>query len=258
MKLIKILAAALSTSLLMGAAHTWYQVDGYWHYTGAAPASTARVNGFTYSFDDEGRMQTGWVEGRFFDKEGRLITSSWFEDSGDWYYADAGGNILKGGRSKVEGEWYNFDDEGAALQGWDKNHSSYYDWAAPISAWLNIDDEWYYFDKEGRTIKGRTAKIGKDHYYFDDEGRMQTGFIETEEGLRYFYEDGRQARAATINTDEGRFYFKANGTPAYGTINGRTYYAGRLLCAPQGDKYGVVSNGEVLPYDAAAPGMKSI
>lgn len=92
------------------------------------------MNGTKYYFR-LGYMETGWVKD---------------EDTGDWYYFDKDGNMVKGWFKDGGNEWYYADEDGKVLTG--SNNGGEYDLSYPwdygklYTDWVKVNDDWYYFD----------------------------------------------------------------------------------------------------------------
>ena len=86
----------------------WYNDNGTWYY-----------------LNDEGIMQTGWVQ----DKDGRWyylnndgsMKTGWFQDQDKWYYLQETSDGYKGamysnGTFTIDGKSYSFDEKGAWIE----------------------------------------------------------------------------------------------------------------------------------------------
>lgn len=119
------------------------------------PHGWANVNGTKYYFR-LGYKETGWVKD---------------EDTGDWYYFDKDGNMVKGWFKDGGEEWYYADEDGKVLTG--SNNGGEYDLSYPwdygklYTDWVKVDDDWYYFDGYGSIAKNTTI----DGRYIGLDGR---------------------------------------------------------------------------------------
>ena len=119
------------------------------------PHGWANVNGTKYYFR-LGYKETGWVKD---------------EDTGDWYYFDKDGNMVKGWFKDGGEEWYYADADGKVLTG--SNNGGEYDLSYPwdygklYTDWVKVDDDWYYFDGYGSIAKNTTI----DGRYIGLDGR---------------------------------------------------------------------------------------
>lgn len=119
------------------------------------PHGWANVNGTKYYFR-LGYRKTGWVKD---------------EDTGDWYYFDKDGNMVKGWFKDGGEEWYYADEDGKVLTG--SNNGGGNDWYYSYADgklykdWVKVDDDWYYFDGDGSIAKNTTI----DGRYIGLDGR---------------------------------------------------------------------------------------
>ena len=126
------------------------------------PHGWANVNGTKYYFR-LGYKETGWVKD---------------EDTGDWYYFDKDGNMVKGWFKDGGEEWYYADEDGKLVRGWFKdggNDGRYSgDDGKLHSDWVKVNDDWYYFDRNGSIAKNTII----DGRYIGLDGRWD-GYGET-------------------------------------------------------------------------------
>ena len=126
------------------------------------PHGWANVNGTKYYFR-LGYKETGWVKD---------------EDTGDWYYFDKDGNMVKGWFKDGGEEWYYADEDGKVLTG--SNNGGEYDLSYPwdygklYTDWVKVDDDWYYIDRNGLIAKNTII----DGRYIGLDGRWD-GYGET-------------------------------------------------------------------------------
>lgn len=119
------------------------------------PHGWANVNGTKYYFR-LGYRETGWVKD---------------EDTGDWYYFDKDGNMVKGWFKDGGSEWYYADEDGKVLTG--SNNGGEYDLSYPwdygklYTDWVKVNDDWYYIDRNSSIAKNTTI----DGRYIGLDGR---------------------------------------------------------------------------------------
>ena len=155
--------------------------DEEWYYFGSsgkvAKEGWKKIDGKSYLFDDEGIMQTGWVE------------------DGMYYLGDDG--VMKTG-------WKYLAEPTDEDEAWKREY------AGPVNP---EGKYWFYFGGNGKkycpatgtddNALYRIVKISGDYYCFDEHGRMMTGWVyvdgEQEDadsssirGWRYFAESGIQ------------------------------------------------------------------
>lgn len=204
----------------------------YWYYFGNSGKCVtdgwAKINGKYYYFNEDGEMQTGWVDS-------------------DEYYMGSDGAMKVGWAYCEDPTDDDDDDDGPEVDSPDDDE----------------DTHWYYFESDGKKYEpGSTAngygmkKIDGYYYCFNEDGEMQTGWVFLDdagnsfEGYRYCGEDGRvQTKWAYLTppdgddddlgldygTEEQWYYFSSKGVPEVGPdtdnastsdfekINGITY-----------------------------------
>ena len=106
------LATMLAFSIPVSASATWQQdSSGTWSWTENGERATGwkTINEKQYFFDDNGNMQTGWIEGlhasgiptlpgigiwQYADDSGSLVTDKWIQSGEKWYYIAYNGYML--------------------------------------------------------------------------------------------------------------------------------------------------------------------
>ena len=180
-----------------GAKRGWVKIDNKWHYFNdddedpyMLRTTVKTIGEYTYIFDENGVMQTGWTKpygaynpgsyspAYYCDADGHMQTG-WLKLDGKWYYLDP--VRAEGFRTfydEVSGEEtdYFFDENGVMQTGW----VMYTDSMVPYGR------IWYYFGSNGVAADGWT-KIGNKWYYFED-GCVVTG-SQTIEGKTYYFGD---------------------------------------------------------------------
>lgn len=229
------------------------------------------INGNRYSFDEEGRMRTGW----------------YFDDDDNIYYL--------GG-----------EDEGYIKTGW---RCLYYDEdeepeegdISPSFSQAGDDVKWFYFRTNGKAVKGdsgsyKSENINGSRYYFDEHGVMMSGWTAVEDqkedgdstGIsRFVYlgdeNDGAMVKSqwleldehpgdsddsdvienvdddeAPVDGDEEWYYFESDGTPAYlntksdsmsdatTKVDGSSYFFNQYGCMQTGMIRIVMADGQEM------------
>ncbi|WP_173060356.1 bifunctional 2',3'-cyclic-nucleotide 2'-phosphodiesterase/3'-nucleotidase [Neobacillus endophyticus] len=130
------------------------------------------IDGLWYHFDEEGIMQTGWlqIDGKKYllDEDGVMLTG-WHKEAGKWYYFDKVNGNMKIGWAQVNGKWYYFGKTGVMQTGWVKLGNKWYFLAKSGEmqiGWLIVNKKWYYLYTDGHMavstiVKGK-YKIGND------------------------------------------------------------------------------------------------
>ena len=132
--------------------------------------------GATYFFNEQGFMQTGWVEfaegWRYFAEDGKMVTG-WLQIGNVWYYLAPETGIM-------------FDD-GLAIIG--KSTYYFYDWGGMASDWWYEDEagDWYFFGGSGAMKAAQWLEWKGDWYYLTESGRMA---VDTEIGGYYVNASG--------------------------------------------------------------------
>ena len=131
--------------------------------------------GSTYYFNEQGFMQTGWVEledgWRYFAEDGKMLTG-WLQIGNAWYYLDPETGLM-----------YN---DGLATIG--KSAYYFYDWGGMASDWwYEAEDGWYFFGGSGAMKSAQWLEWEGDWYYLTETGRMA---VDTEVGGYYLNADG--------------------------------------------------------------------
>ena len=199
--------------------------ETYWYYFNESGKRSEDkwqlIGGSHYHFDDEGHMETGWIE------------------DGTYYCSESG--AMKTG-------W-----------AWLKDYEKYEDNSYPGDS--DEDYHWYYFLASGKKYAPEDSTLGNGYserrvegikYCFDEEGRMQTGWVDlgtSENGgitnYRYYNQDGSLRTGwyslnppLELENNYERsvewFYFASDGTPRADTdgiltendfvrINGKSY-----------------------------------
>ena len=132
--------------------------------------------GATYFFNEQGFMQTGWVEfaegWRYFSEDGKMATG-WLQIGNAWYYLAPETGIM-------------FDD---GLHTIGKSTYYFYDWGGMASDWWYEDEagDWYFFGGSGAMKTAQWLEWKGDWYYLTESGRMA---VDTEIGGYYVNASG--------------------------------------------------------------------
>ena len=131
--------------------------------------------GSTYYFNEQGFMQTGWVEledgWRYFGEDGKMVTG-WLQIGNVWYYLDPKTGLM-------------FND-GLAVIG--KSTYYFYDWGGMASDWwYEAEDGWYFFGGSGAMKAAQWVEWNGDWYYITESGRMAA---DTTVGTHYVNVEG--------------------------------------------------------------------
>lgn len=214
--------------------HHWYyfQSSGkkYVPSLGSAKYKQYKIDGTYYCFDENGAMQTGWVD---------MGNSSGFEN---YRYYQGNGQVQTGWLSTTppEDDDYNLD--------------------------LGSDVQWYYFSSNGEPKVGpkisdastsNLVRINNITYLFNEKGNPVYGLRRLEVGTSgqyacYFFGADKatssvvKGKGNVVEGDgtTGQFYFTDSGNKAgrgySGVEDGFLYYMGKLQKADSGTKYEVI------------------
>ena len=226
---ILITAAVMSTALAATAfADGWTTENNQWvYYSGGSKVyNTWKTdsNGLYYYLGSDGYMATSkFVDGeRYVESDGHMITSTWRQIDGKWYFFDSNGKIISDKTKQVNGTYYYFDYDGSMLTGWVNGSDGYWYYCDPsdghmaVSSWKYLapddsmtlpDDEstatgeyWYYFTSNGKMAMAtdtdyKEYTINSKRYAFDSAGRMATGWAKLSSttpaiaGYKYYNDD---------------------------------------------------------------------
>ena len=73
-----------------------------------------RIDGQVYYFDDNGKMQTGWIQAEdswYFLQVNGVLGTGWVKYNGNTYYTDSSG-VMQTGVINIAGKIYIFDNNG--------------------------------------------------------------------------------------------------------------------------------------------------
>ena len=205
----------------------WNKIGDHWYYfyqraTFEPPVMVsdqyAKLDGFYYGFDDNGRMIKGWKnfgsESRptwlYFDSKGKAVRG--FNKIGDnWYYFDEDEDsapvMYRNRMVSIDGSVYRFDGNGAMHTGWYKEGSDkfptwYYFKSSGKAAtgWTEINGKMYYFSQNTNSpsmYMNGIYTIDGESYYFDSNGVMQKNYWYLQSNYNddyYFGSDGKRVK----------------------------------------------------------------
>ena len=136
----------------------------------------------SYQADENGVLQTGWVDDSHYADENYQLHTGWAEIDGNQYYFSEYGDMLTGW-CKINGQDCYFDENGVFIE----------DEPAPApvlqTGWTDTEQGRKYFDETGTLVTG-WQEIDENTYYFDTEGIMQTGIVTIDDKAYRFQSDG--------------------------------------------------------------------
>lgn len=201
------------------------------------------VSGKWMELDTSPNGRTDGIYWYYFNDSGKAMMDGWKKISGKWYYFDEEGMMQTGW---VDDNMYFAGSDGAALVGWHKleppEDENDYEW----EPYGDYDGKcWYYFNSSGKKYVPDEEddgdygekRIDGAYYCFDEYGAMQTGWVNLEdnddgtlEGYRFYGSDGKAVTGwysaeppeelAGYADDVDWFYFSRDGKPKVGPVKG--------------------------------------
>jgi len=206
--------------------------DKYYYENNEKVVGKKTIDGKTYYFNDEGIMQTGFIEIEnvlyFFSRANGALKTGWQATTDErWYQREDGSVVI--GKETIDGKTYYFNDKGIMQTGFITDEGILYFYSRANGAlktgWQATTDERWYQREDGSVVIGKETIDGKT-YYFNDKGIMQTGFFKID-GKWYFFSRANGAlKTGWQEAAEGRWYQQEDGSLITGkqTIDGKTYY----------------------------------
>jgi len=196
--------------------------DKYYYENNEKVVGKKTIDGKTYYFNDEGIMQTGFIEIEnvlyFFSRANGALKTGWQATTDErWYQREDGSVVI--GKETIDGKTYYFNDKGIMQTGFITDEGILYFYSRANGAlktgWQATTDERWYQREDGSVV-----------IYFNDKGIMQTGFFKID-GKWYFFSRANGAlKTGWQEAAEGRWYQQEDGSLITGkqTIDGKTYY----------------------------------
>ena len=149
-----------------------------------------------------------------FDKNGYIVTNTWKEIDGTWYYFDKEGEAFSDWHN-INGKWYFF---GINHDLWTGNYIVIHNWEII----KDIQTTTVYYVNDDGVMQTGWQLINGEWRYFNNSGEMQTGWVNVSGKWYYFEEDQSEAknpRVATMITGWKEingtwYYFKSSGAMA--------------------------------------------
>ena len=216
----------------------WAIVDDARYYFGSdglAVAGRQKIGDCWYYFDDECRMQTGWVTWKdgtksFFDWDGRALTG-WRSFNGVKYYFDPSTAMSLRWSQKLGGSWYYFDSDSKMVKGWvtwKNGTKSFFDWdGRALTGWRSFNGVKYYFDPSTAMSLRWSQKLDGRWYYFDSASRMTKGIVTWKDGTKSYYDSRGRETGGWVQSDGAWYYFDWSDGKAvrwHQKIDGHWYY----------------------------------
>jgi glucan-binding YG repeat protein len=208
----------------------WFSVD----------SSDGKGKTFTnwyYAAEDGALLRDGWhrADGRtcYFDSNGTVYRSRWFNLGDDRYYADQDGAVQNGwfsitstGGGQEHTNWYYAEPNGVVWRnGWREKDGNWYLFEA---GGLNYRKRWYTDGNGGKYYLGEDGILQDDGWFRIENTNPSTGAVT--ESWYYASESGAVLRGGIRELDGRSYYFDSNGVNYrkrwLTQDNGRKQYAG--------------------------------
>lgn len=271
--IIPIIAALIFSCMSLTTFATgWTVENGSWVYYDRNDAKALNAwrqsadGGYYYLGGDGDMVTSSFIDDRYVDSDGRMVTSAWRQIDGHWYFFDANGKMVQDVKRQISGKYYYFDYDGSMLTGWVQNDDEWYycdpsDGHLIVGSWAQLEPDpgmteadkvsnynglyssditgtyWFYFKSNGEAYHATENSyeeytIGNERYAFDADGRMCVGWIKL-----------------TSTNDENceiANYKYFNDSESLGTYGAA--HVGWLSAYPPRDSSGYLGNGEVNWY----------
>ncbi len=158
----------------------------------------AGIDADTYYFNEQGLLQTGWVELNhltymFNPNDNGKLYKGWWNDATGAYYLDPTDAHRVSGLAAIDGAVYYFNEIGQMQVGL-----------------VNANGKIYDFGPDGKMLTGMQA-VGDGVYYFGADGVMVTGLIQEKDGIYYAGKDGKVVTAQTVKIGKAQYLFGVDG-----------------------------------------------
>jgi len=236
-----------SSAVLSSDGTGWRKIGKYWYYyltsTQMVTGTRRYIDNVYYSFDEDGRMQTGWFHPAdgydytwCYAKSDGALVSGWQYIGKKWYYFANSSycEMVYNSTYTIDGKTYFFGENGAMKTGWVKlnNYWYYFNGSGVMqTGWQQIKSKWYYFDGYGRMQSKGAYPISGKYYYFNENGVMQSGgWIKADySGNIYYYYANSSGVLYTnkwLKSGGKWYYFYGDGIMCTSsvTLDGTTYY----------------------------------
>lgn len=213
------------------------QVDSWVENTYYVDSNGIMVAGKWLKLADSSSAETGYTW-YYFQTSGKRVEDSWKKIDNKYYYFDDDGKMQTGW---VDDNLYYCTADGQMLTGWQKLPlPKDVDEPENKDPFRDDDGKyWFYFGASGKKVcaengEFKDQKIDNTYYVFDSDGIMQTGWTQVSsegeseiEGYRYLDEGGKVVKGwmsleppedlrSRYEYDVEWFYFTSNGKPKAG------------------------------------------
>ena len=211
----------------------WY----YFNNKGKKVADeTKKINGKTYLFDSDGKMEYGWQ----------------YEGGNMYYYGDE----MDGARTESQWLWLS---KSGSLDSDETDHQDIFPGCNDNNGEMCDDEGWYWFQSSGKMYNGAAKKkINGKFYMFNEHGQMLYEWINNTNTVKYGSNaelDGEHKKQATASTMlyynaveegwRGDGWYEMDGSEDMGTDSDTDWYLiddGEITYAKASDFAGVTDN----------------
>lgn len=205
MMAIAVIITSISTIIPMSASAEWLQdSENNWNWTenGSKAVGWKQIAGIWYHFNENGKMQTGWVK----------------DENSKWYYMNSDGSMKTGWLYNTDGKWYYMNSDGSMKTGWiyDTNGKWYFANSSGImqTGITEIEGKAYALGEDGAMLIGTNVTCEQSSYKTDDKGVIIEGKLPNQN--KSFNKDGAPI-ASTVASSTGTNETKVDNTTGNGT-----------------------------------------
>ena len=199
-------------------------------------AETKKINGKTYLFDSDGKMEYGWQ----------------YEGGNMYYYGDE----MDGARTESQWLWLS---KSGSLDSDETDHQDIFPGCNDNNEEMCDDEGWYWFQSSGKMYNGAAKKkINGKFYMFNEHGQMLYEWINNTNTVKYGSNaelDGEHKKQATASNMlyynaveegwRGDGWYEMDGSEDMGTDSDTDWYLiddGEITYAKASDFAGVTDN----------------
>ncbi|MBQ0001621.1 MAG: cell wall hydrolase [Clostridiales bacterium] len=244
----------------------------YYYVNGVKKTGYVKIGGYTYLFDSQGRMKTGWVTDskgnkRYFYSNGKMA-EGWVLNktvNKKRYFYKGSGIMATGWVKNSAGEHRYFNtSNGYMYSGWATRASDgkkrYFNTSTGfmLKGFKKVGNYYYYFDtSNGLMAVNAFKKDGTKTYYLQSNGTAKKGWLTKSNKKYYFGTDYVMYVSKTATIDNKNYVFNASGVASeapytvvgnyvYVYENGRKYALEKEFLTHPGVADGSISDDELL------------
>lgn len=124
------------------------------------------------------------------------LAAGWEKVSGDWFYRQEDGTVVKDTWIQTEGGVY-----------WMRN-----DGVMATNQWVGYENAWYYVGADGNVLKNQLLTLNNsDLYWLHEDGKMASDeWVQTQDGKWYYFQSNGQALKKGWKQIDGDWYYFLN------------------------------------------------